>query len=185
MSEGLSANEIREKLEQFEAGHGEEKRDSWNKYLAITTAFIAVIAAVFSLYSSYLADRSLLEKNDAILAQSQASDQWAYYQAKGIKRSIAEGFSDQINDPKRKEQAERYAGEQEDIRKKAEAFEKKVGEKNEVSRDLFEKHHKMAVGVTMFEIAIALSALSALMRRKAFWVFSIAITIVGFVLAFA
>ena len=63
MSEEINPHESREQLEKLEEGMTE----SWSKYLALTTALIAVIAAIVSLRSSYFADRSLLEKNNAVL----------------------------------------------------------------------------------------------------------------------
>jgi len=87
MSEETNPHEIREQIEQLEGVMG-----GWRTWLALTTALIAVIAAVISLASGYYADRSLLEKNNAVLLQSKASDQWSYYQAKGVKKNVAEGL---------------------------------------------------------------------------------------------
>jgi hypothetical protein len=178
MPEEVNPHEIREHFE-----HLEHAKESWSKYLALTTALIAVITAIVSLRSGNFADRALLAKNEAILLQSQASDQWSYYQAKGIKKNLAEGFTTQTGDAKQKEQSERYAKEQEDIKVKAEALEEKVKEANHLSEELFEKHHHMALGVTFFQIAIAMSAISALLGRKSFWIFSIIGTLAGMVFA--
>lgn len=180
MPEEMNPHETREQLEKLEG-----VTESWSKYLALTTAIIAVIAAIASLRSSYFADRSLLEKNDAVLFQSQASDEWNYYQAKGVKKNLAEGLATQQSDDKRKQEAERYGREQEEIKKKAEEIEHKVGEANARAEELFERHHQLALGVTFFQIAIALSAISALLRRKSFWMLSILLTGVGLFFALA
>ena len=179
MPEEINPHESREQLEKLEG-----MTESWSKYLALTTALIAVIAAIVSLRSSYFADRSLLEKNNAVLFQSQASDQWNYYQAKGVKKNLADGLSDQKADSKLKQDAERYGLEQEEIKKKAEEIEHKVEEANTRAEELFEKHHHLALGVTFFQIAIALSAISALLKRKSFWIFSILLTVIGLFFAF-
>ncbi len=157
----------------------QEFSKGWLKYLALSTALIAVIAALSSLQSGTYANRSLLEKNNAILAQSQASDQWNFYQAKGIKKAIAELGHDSAP------LVERYAREQEDIKKQAESFEEKVKESNERSQVLFERHHKAAFGVTLFQVAIALSAMAVVMRKKTFWLLSILLSLggLGFVAA--
>ena len=178
MSEETNPHEIREQIEQFE-----EAAKEWRTWLAVTTALIAVVAAVISLMSGYYADRSLLEKNNAVLLQSQASDQWNYYQAKGVKKNLAEGFAGLQNDEKLKKEVDRYAGQQEEIKAKAERLEDQVKEANELSGELFEKHHRLAMGVTFLQIAIALSAMSALMNRKSFWVLSILTCGVGIVFA--
>jgi len=178
MEEETDPHEIREQIEQFE-----EAAKEWRTWLALTTALIAVIAAVVSLVSGYYADQSLLEKNDAVLLQSHASDQWNYYQAKGVKKNIAEGFATMANDEKQKKEVERYAAQQEEIKAKAENFEEQAKEADHLSSELFEKHHRLAMGVTFLQIAIALSAISALLGRKSFWVLSIVTCAAG--IAFA
>ena len=164
--------EIKDKIEEAAEGN-------WNKYLAITTAIIAVMAALASLQSGTFANESLLEKNNAILAQSKASDQWNYYQAKGIKKNLAEYIFEQTNDTKSKENVDRYTKEQSDIQKQAEDLQKQAEENNVKSEKLFEKHHKTAFAVTLFQIAITLSAITALIRRKTLWYLSILLALAG------
>lgn len=165
--------EIKEKIEQVTEHAG------WNKYLAITTAIIAVVAAIASLMSGSYANEAVLQKNDAILNQSKASDQWNYYQAKGIKKTLADEFFKQNMDKQQKKISEKYAKEQKQIQDQASEYEKKVKEINDKSDHFFEKHHKEALAVTFFQIAIALSAMSALLKRKSFWLFSILLTVIG------
>jgi cell division protein FtsL len=176
MPEEFDPNEIKEQIEKLE-GAGE----SWKMYLALTTALIAVIAAIVSLQSGNYADRSLLEKNNAVLLQSKASDQWSYYQAKGVKKNLAEGLSELKADSKFKQEGERYGEEQKEIEVKARELESQVKESNTMAGELFEKHHHLALAVTFLQIAIALSAMSALLNRKSFWVLSILLTLVGVV----
>jgi len=97
MEEENLTQEVKEKLEEVNEHVG-----NWNRYLALTTAFIAVIAAIASLQSGSYANEAVLEKNTAILFQNKASDQWNYYQAKGIKKNLADAFYQQTNDPKLK-----------------------------------------------------------------------------------
>ena len=165
--------EIKEKIEQV-TEHGE-----WNKYLAITTAILAVFAAVASLFSGSFANDALLQKNDAVLNQSKASDQWNYYQAKGIKKNLAEAFYEQNKTDTLKSAARNYGNEQKDIQKQALSYEQQVKVANDKSTTLFEKHHQEALAVTFFQIAIALSAMSALLKRKSFWLFSMGLALVG------
>lgn len=161
----LEENEQIEKMKEFEFG--------WSRYLALTTAIIAVFSAVASLQSGSYADQSLLAKNEATLNQAKASDQWSYYQAKGIKANIADGFFKSTNKLSFKTDADKYVGEQAEIQKSAKEFDEKVKVSNESSDHLFEKHHRVAFGVTFLQIAVALSAMSALLKRKSFWMASI------------
>ena len=174
MEEESKIQEIKESLETFE-----ETTVSWNKYLALTTAFIAVIAAIATLVSGNFANKALLEKNDAVLLQNKASNQYSWYQAKGIKKSLTEFLYQQKKDEKLKQTVERYGKEQAEIKTQADNYAKQVDEANARSEELFEQHHKIALAVTFFQIAIALSAMSALLKRKSFWFFSVVVTIVG------
>jgi hypothetical protein len=80
--EPLETHELREKLEEAQEHGGEGPR--WTLYLSLSTAIIAVFAAVGSLESGANESHALLAKNEAILAQSKATDQWAYFQAKAL-----------------------------------------------------------------------------------------------------
>ena len=55
-----------------------DQKEKWQGWLALSTAIMAVLAALTTLYMGKFSSR-------AILAQGQESDQWAYYQAKSIK----------------------------------------------------------------------------------------------------
>src|ERR1700735_553807 len=56
----------------------EEGKEKWVLYVALTTAIIAVLAAITGLIANDHAD-------EAMLAQIKSSDQWAFYEAKSIK----------------------------------------------------------------------------------------------------
>jgi hypothetical protein len=166
--------EAKEQLEQLS-----ERREGWTRFLAITTALIAVLAAITSLLSGNFANSALLDKNDAVLAQSQVSDQYNYFQAKGIKKNLADLAFQLNNDPAQKEASDRYATEQKTIQKSVDNLVKEVKVLNLHADKQLEKHHKEALAVTLFQIAIALSAMSALLDRRSFWVLSVILAIGG------
>ncbi len=168
MEEENITSELNEKMQEVN-----ESKETWGRYLALSTACIAVLAAITPLLSGSFANLALVEKNNAILFQNRASDQWNYYQAKGVKKNLAEIFSSQNTDEKLKKEALRYGNEQVVIKKQAEIYQEEVVTANKNSEKIFEKHHKEAFGVTFFQIAIALSAMSALLKRKSFWFLSI------------
>src|SRR4029077_6017879 len=70
-----------------EAIHEELEREGGTllKTIALTTAIMAAFAAVAALPPGATVNEALLLKTEATQLQAQASDQWAYYQAKGIK----------------------------------------------------------------------------------------------------
>jgi len=56
----------------------ETNKERWLSWLALSTAFMAVIAAVTTMYMGKFSSK-------AVLMQGQETDQWAFYQAKSIK----------------------------------------------------------------------------------------------------
>jgi alpha-galactosidase/6-phospho-beta-glucosidase family protein len=150
-------------LEKAEEALKETKGVSWSMYVAISTALMAVFAAISGLMAGH-------HSNEALIDQIKASDQWAYYQAKGIKAEIK---SLQVNAAIASPgDVAKYKKEQEEIRKQAEEAETS-------SKQHLEKHVNLAKAVTLFQIAIAISAISMLTRKKFLWVVSLAITLVG------
>jgi hypothetical protein len=179
----LETPELKEKLE--EAVEAAEARAKWITYLSFTTALIAVLAAIAALQSGAYSNEALLLKNEALLAQTKASDQWAYYQAKSVKGTIYASQAAQLSasNPevasKAQKEAERYAHEEEEITKTANELEKQVQEDSERSSESMEHHHRFAYAVTMFQISIALSAVAALSRQKPVWFAGLVVGAVG------
>jgi hypothetical protein len=135
----------------------EHSRATWISWVALSTAVLAVLAAIAGLLSGSHA-------NEAMMNQIQASDQWSYYQAKSIKSAVLDAKISP--DDKDRAKVAKYEEEQAEI--KAEA-EKKQSE----ARANFHRHEVFARGVTMFQIAIAVAAISALTRKRRFWLVSL------------
>src|ERR1700753_3876876 len=58
--------------------------------IALTTALFAAVAAIASLQAGGTVNEALVLKTEAAVLQAKASDQWAYYQAKGIKATVTD-----------------------------------------------------------------------------------------------
>ena len=185
----FETTEFKEKLEEAteRAVEAAEHRAMWIVYLSFTTALIAVLAAIAALESGTFANEALIQKNEALLAQAQASDQWAYYQAKSVKAVIysSQAAATQSSNPdlarKAQQEAERYAKEEEEISKAAKEREKEVAEKTELSTVSMEHHHRFAYSVTMFQISIALAAVAALSRQKGVWFAGLVVAAAGLI----
>ena len=137
----------------------EESGENWLKWSALLSALFAVIAAISTLASAQYA-------NEAMIKQIQASDQWSYYQAKGIKGMLAENevlVLKELNKPSDDfaKKAEKYKLEQQDIKTKADALATE-------SQDKLAKHEMLSRAVTLCQIAIAIVAIAVLTRRRHF-----------------
>jgi hypothetical protein len=187
--EELETSEFKEKLEEAteRAVEASEHRARWIVYLSFSTALIAVMAAVAALESGAFSNQALLQKNEALLAQAKASDQWAYYQAKSVKGTIysSQALAWQSSNAdlaaKAQKEAERYSKEEEEISKTAKELEREVAEKTELSSQSMEHHHRFAYSVTMFQISIALAAVAALSRQKPVWFAGLVVAVAGLV----
>jgi hypothetical protein len=184
----LETSELKENLEEAtERAEEGGKRGRWIVYLSFSTALIAVLAAIAALESGTYSNEALLLKNEALLAQTKASDQWAYYQAKSVKSTIYASQAAQLltSNPelaaKAQKEAERYAREEEEISKTANELEKHVNEDSERSSESMEHHHRFAYAVTMFQISIALAAVGALSRQKAVWYAGLLVAVMGLI----
>jgi hypothetical protein len=149
---------------QHSAEHG---TDTWISWVALSTAILAVLAAIAGLLSGKNA-------NEAMMSQIASSDQWSYYQAKSIKASVLDAKLALVPIPNESDRAKlaRYENEQEEIKSEAE-------EKQAEAKSNFHRHEVYARAVTMFQIAIAVAAISALTKKRRFWIVSLVFGLAG------
>jgi Domain of unknown function (DUF4337) len=156
---------------QAEAAHEKAKEEKhrvpWLRGLAVSSACFAVIAAIASLKSGHSA-------NEALLKQSRATDQWAYFQAKGNKAATRSAEADILAelhvDPSRistvRADVEKFGREQDAIRDEAKHLEQE-------SKEDLTRHEWFASIVTLLQVAIGLSAIGALIESRRVWVVSL------------
>jgi hypothetical protein len=157
------------------------------KAIALSTSLLAAFAAVAALQAGATVNEALALKTEATGLQAQASDQWAFYQAKGIKQAVAEASESAYRaiakDPPATyaEREQRYAKEQEEIKEKALEKERERDEKAREADHLLHRHHGFANAVALFQVSIALGAMAALTRMRSVWWGSLAVGAVGIV----
>lgn len=151
---------------------------------AITAAALAVLAAIGSLLSGHAA-------NQAILAQSRATDQWAYFQAKSTKGHVYAVAAELVDalaaapgkpgadgpGPARERfraEAARYDREKDDVQAEARHLE-------DEARHEFRKHQRFALGVALFQVGIVLASVSILVRFRPLYALSLVAGAVGLV----
>jgi hypothetical protein len=174
--------------ETIDAEIEKEEGGGMLRWVSLTTALLAAIAAVASLRAGDTVNEALALKSDATRIQAQASDQWAYYQAKGIKGAVARASAVTWKAAGKpvpadlEATAQRYDAEQKEISVKAKELESERDAKEQEAASLLEKHHNFAAAVALFQVAIALGAVSALTRNKYVWYGSLALGAAGVVL---
>jgi len=148
-----------------------EHKGGWISRVAVSSAILAVLAAITALLASHHSD-------EAILEQMKATDQWSFYQAKSIKLAILQNDLDQrALDGKpipaaRSSKVGEYQSEMKEI--------ETGGHELEESSEGHMQHHVwLARGVTAFQIAIAMGAISVLVKRPKLWLLSLALGALG------
>ncbi len=163
-----------------EAIHEEMEKEegagaSFLKQIALTTAILAAFAAVAALRAGATVNEALLLKTDATRLQALASDQWAYYQAKGIKAEVQAASRTawmalgKEPPPSYAAEEKRYKGQQQEIQKKAAEYERERDKQVMESEHLLHEHHRFADAVALFQVSIALGAVAALTRSRPVW----------------
>lgn len=149
------------------SAHGAE--DGFAGRIAVTTAVLATLGAIFAYMGGATQANAMLYKNNAAITKTEASNQWNYYQAKSSKQNLAE-LGSKIAKPedadKFAKDVERYKSEKADIQKKAEELEAKAKEWDEQSEHEMHLHHRWAQSTTVLQVAIALSAIALLTRKR-------------------
>lgn len=170
-----------------EAIHEELEREGGDflRAVALTTALLAALAAVAALRAGATVNQALVLKTEATRLQAEASDQWAYYQAKGVKAAIQESTREswlaagKEAPPDHAERARRYAAEQEAIGEAAREKERERDARSREADHLLHQHHRFAGAVALFQVAIALGAVAALTRQRLVWLGSLGVGLAG------
>ena len=156
----------------------EPPTDSLLRNIALSTALFAAFGALAALRAGGTVNEALVLKTEAGRHQAEASDQWAYYQAKGIKASVQEAartawIAAGKAPPANLEQSiQRYGAEQKDIERAAREKERERDEKSDEADRLLARHHRFANSVALLQVGIALGAVAALTRQRAIWLAS-------------
>lgn len=166
----------------------EDKKEPWLNYLALSTVILAVCATLATFKGGGYSTRS-------VMSQQQASDQWAFYQAKSLKGNL---YQIQVEDLKLKidtlqantppeklkqykdklaeyeKRVARYSAEQADIQAEA--------KKLEAQRDDAQLHGKpFGVAVIFLQVAILISSIAGLLKRKEIWYCALPVGALGLV----
>jgi hypothetical protein len=162
---------------------GESKQEKWMTWVALSTAILAVLAAVTTLYVGKYSSR-------AILMQGQETNQWGYYQAKSIKSYLYEIQAELM-------EMERLEGQTKNQKTNSEKFEQTLNRyKTTIKRYDKEKAEIKAKGdelakqkiiaqdragnfgysLIFLQIALMLSSIAALTKKKPLWYLGLATT---------
>ena len=148
------------------AQHGGDK---FTSRLAVLTALLSTVGAIFGYMGGHSQNAALLYKNEAAIQKTSASNQWNYYQAKSNKQNLAElsvTLTTGETQEKFKLAIERYKKEKEEIKVEADKLEADAKAADKKSEAEMHVHERWALATTLLQIAIALSAITLLTRKR-------------------
>jgi len=178
--------ELEEITDEVKGELSKENKERWLSFLALTTVLLAVCATL----SSFKEGNNSV---DTVLNQTQAANQWSYYQAKSIKSYLYEMQKEKLEmdmkgfgptTPKDlpaeyekkiayySKALARYDQEKKEISAEAKNFEKL---RDEAQR----RQDAYGIAVIFLQMGILLSSISALMRRKYLWYLGCGVGVVG------
>jgi hypothetical protein len=156
-------------VEHAAHGGGHSAGDSFVARIAVTTAILSTLGAVGGYEAGHTQNAALLYKNEAAIQKTAASNQWNYYQAKSNKQNLAELSVTLTRGDERehfKQEIERYKKEKSDIKADAEKLEAAARDADKKSEMEMHVHGRWALSTTLLQVAIALSAIALLTRKK-------------------
>ena len=149
------------------AEHG--SKDRFAGSIAVATAILATVGALFSYMGGATQANAGLYKNNAAIKKTEASNQWNYYQAKSGKQNLAELAIVLLPEDKRPQyvqEVDRYKKEKAEIKTAAEKLEADATAWDKQSDAQMHLHHRWAQATTALQVSIALAAMALLTRRK-------------------
>jgi hypothetical protein len=172
MCHNLRIMSVNEELSE----NAEHAKDPFDRNVAVTMAIIAASLAIVSVLGQVFSTEELL-------AQQQASDQWAFYQAKSIRRYESDIARDMFKGAASVEgnakSAETYAA-------NAERYEKEGGEIQVEARKLEAESKlkgqealRMHIGEVFLEVGIVFASLAILTKRRMVWSAAIGSACIG------
>jgi hypothetical protein len=157
--------------------HVQHARAPFEKIVAGSMAMIAALLAVVSVLGQHY-------NTETLLNQQLASDQWSFYQAKDIRRYVAQFAQDSLIESKASPDvigkytadAARYKNQTSEIQEKAREYEKERTKTGRISRGFH-------FGEVFLEVAIVFSSLSILTRRRPLFIAGVGFALIGVVFA--
>jgi hypothetical protein len=156
--------------------------------IAVVTAVIATIGALFAYEGGATQANAGLYKNEAAIKKTEASNQWNFYQAKSGKQNLSELALEMVPEARKPfyaDEIKRYKAEKAEIKTAAEKLEKEYKEWDDKSAEQMHQHHRWAQATTALQVAIAMAAIALLTKSKKLEYLMFGVSVVGIGLGMA
>jgi hypothetical protein len=152
-----------------EEGHRGIGGHSMTNQIALFTAVISTVGAIFSYMGGLTQANAMIYKNNAQMKTTEAGDQWNFYQSKSSKQNLSELALVIVGEDKKdfyKKEIERYKNEKAEIMVGAKKLEDEAKQWDKQSEVQLHQHHRWAEATTTIQVSIALAAIALLTKKK-------------------
>jgi hypothetical protein len=152
-----------------EEGHRGIGGHSMTNQIAMFTAVISTVGAIFSYMGGLTQANAMIFKNNAQMKTTEAGDQWNFYQSKSGKQNLSELALVLVAEDKRefyKKEIDRYKNEKAEIMLGAKKLEDEAKQWDRSSEAQLHMHHRWAEATTAVQVSIALAAMALLTKKK-------------------
>jgi Na+/glutamate symporter len=171
---GPHDHELEHATQHAAGGHDEHAHHglgggSMTNQIAMFTAVIATVGAIFAYMGGATQANAGLYKNNAAIKKTEASNQWNYYQSKSSKQNLSELALALVADDKKdfyKKEIDRYKLEKAEIKLAADKLEAEATDWDKKSDEQMHQHHRWAQATTALQVSIALAAIALLTKKK-------------------
>jgi hypothetical protein len=142
---------------------------SMTNQIAMFTAVIATVGAVFAYMGGATQANAGLYKNNAAIKKTEASNQWNYYQSKSAKQNLSELALALVAEDKKdyyRKEIDRYKAEKGEIKLAADKLEAEATDWDRKSDAEMHVHHRWAQATTALQVSIALAAIALMTKKK-------------------
>lgn len=156
--------------------------------IAVVTAVIATIGALFAYEGGATQANAGLYKNEAAIKKTEASNQWNFYQAKSGKQNLSELALEMVPESRKPfyvDEVKRYKAEKAEIKLAAEKLEQEYKDWDRKSDEQMHQHHRWAQATTALQVAIAMAAIALLTKSKRLEYLMFGVSTVGIALGVA
>lgn len=166
---GPHDHELEHAAQHAAEGHHGIGGHSMTNQIALFTAIISTVGAIFGYMGGATQANAMLYKNNAQIRKTEASNQWNYYQAKSSKQNLSELAMSLVPGDKQdfyKKEIDRYKAEKAEIKLAADKIEAEATEWDKKSDAEMHVHHRWAQATTVIQVSIALAAIALLTKKK-------------------
>ncbi len=157
----------------------EKARDSFDRKVGASMAVIAAALALVAVYGH-------ITTTEELLMQQRASDQWAFYQAKALRRyqsEVAQDMLSAMSGPAAGSLAQKYASTVGRYQKEGDDIQEKAKEYERESQLNGHRALRLHMGEIFLEMGLVFASLSILTKRGLFWAAALASSGLGSALA--